>query len=305
MNERTIQAPELVELARWLQRQVDEKRSRVVLRQRASSGDQRVREWRLAATSASELASVIYAGAVDDAKHQRGAVQYGLFAYLDGQKTHADRMLLTIDSGSGEGKRPTAALATLDGAAGDADDDATIERGQKANLMGLLMRHTHASAQLALGHTVDIVRHYKEESERKDTRIRELEERHEKVLAMYEELLSMKHERELEMLRAQNSEKRKDHMLDKLDMLVPIAMSKVMPVSKTPALGEELMRQLLKSLSRQQLAKVVEHLAPEQAALIREIYVAYAEREDERDAKKKTNGVNGGASGAANGSHHP
>jgi hypothetical protein len=86
-------------------------------------------------------------------------------------------------------------------------------------------------------------------------------------------------------------------------MLVPIAMSKVIPASKTPALGEELMRQLLKSLTRQQLSQLVGHLSPEQAALIHEIYVAYVEKEDEREAKKKTNGVNGGASGAANGSH--
>lgn len=295
----TIQAQELVELARWLQRQVDEKRSRVVLRQRSSGGDQRVREWRLVDIIASELAGAIYAGAVDDAKHQKGIVQYGLFAYVDGQKMHADRMLFCIENP--DGKRSTA-LATLD-AGGEDEDDGAIERMQKANLMGLLMKHTHASAQLALGHTVDIVRHYKEESERKDARIRELEDRHEKVLAMYEELLSMKHERELEMLRAQNSEKRKDQMLDKLDMLVPIAMSKVIPASKTPALGEELMRQLLKSLSREQLSQLVGHLSPEQAALIHEIYVAYAEREEKRDAQKKANGVNG-ANGATNGSPH-
>jgi hypothetical protein len=299
MNERSIQAQELVELARWLGRQVEEKRSRVVLRQRSAGGDQRVREWRLVDINASELASVIYAGAVDDAKHQRGTVQYGLFAYVDGQKTHADRMLFCIDNPEGRGR--STALATLD--AGDDEDDGALERAQKANLVGLLMKHTHASAQLALGHTVDIVRHYKDESERKDLRIRELEERHEKVLAMYEELLSMKHERELEMLRAQNSEKRKDHLLDKLDMLVPIAMSKVIPASKTPALGEELMRQLLKSLTRQQLGQLVGHLSPEQAALIHEIYIAYVEREEERDAKKKTNGVNGGANGATHGSH--
>jgi hypothetical protein len=299
MNERSIQAQELVELARWLGRQVEEKRSRVVLRQRSAGGDQRVREWRLVDINASELASIIYAGAVDDARHQRGTVQYGLFAYVDGQKTHADRMLFCIDNPEGRGR--STALATLD--AGDDEDDGALERAQKANLVGLLMKHTHASAQLALGHTVDIVRHYKDESERKDLRIRELEERHEKVLAMYEELLSMKHERELEMLRAQNSEKRKDHLLDKLDMLVPIAMSKVIPASKTPALGEELMRQLLKSLTRQQLGQLVGHLSPEQAALIHEIYIAYVEREEERDAKKKTNGVNGGANGATNGSH--
>jgi hypothetical protein len=292
----SIQAQELVELTRWLQRQVDDKRSRVVLRQRSSGGDQRVREWRLGDIIPSELATAIYAGAVDDAKHQKGIIQYGLFAYVDGQKTHADRMLFCIENP--DGKR-TAALATLDVDADD-DDGPALERAQKANLVGLLMKHTHASAQLALGHTVDIVRHYKEESERKDARIRELEERHEKVLAMYEELLSMKHERELEMLRAQNSEKRKDLLLDKLDMLVPIAMSKVIPASKTPALGEELMRQLLKSLSRDQLGALVSHLKPEQAALIHEIYLAYVEREEQRDAKKKATGVNG----AANGSQH-
>lgn len=300
MSERVI-AQELVELARWLQRQVDEKRSRVVLRQRSSTGDQRVREWRLADVNASELASVIYAGAVDDAKHQKGTVQYGLFAYVDGHKSHADRLLFCIE-GESERTRSTA-LATLGAGGDDDDDEMPLERIQKANLMGLLMRHTHASAQLALGHTVDIVRHYKEESERKDARIRELEEAREKALAMYEELLSMKHERELEMLRAQNSEKRKDQLLDKLDMLVPIAMSKVLPASKTPALGEELMRQLLKSLTREQLGQLVSHLSPEQAALIHEIYIAYCEREEQRDAKKKTNGVNGSANGATNGSH--
>jgi hypothetical protein len=110
------------------------------------------------------------------------------------------------------------------------------------------------------------------------------------------------------MLKAQNAEKRKDHLLDKLDMLVPIAMSKVLPASKTPALGEELMRQLLKSLSRDQLSALVTHLSPEQAALIQEIYLAYCEREEQRDAKKnaangKPNGTNGTASGA--GGHAP
>ncbi len=294
------QAQELVELTRWLQRQMDEKRSRVVLRQRSSSGDQRVREWRLVDVIASDLAAAIYAGAVDDAKHQKGIVQYGLFAYVDGQKMHADRMLFCIENPEG-GERRGAELATL-GGLGEVDP-AMLERAQNAAVVGLMMKHTHASAHLALGHTAAIIEHYKEESERKDARIRELEARHTQILAMYEELLSMKHERELEMLRAQNSEKRKDHLLDKLDMLVPIAMSKVMPASKTPALGEELMRQLLKSLTRQQLSQLVAHLSPEQAALIHEIYVQYAEREEKRDAKK-ANGVNGSANGAANGSHH-
>jgi hypothetical protein len=136
------------------------------------------------------------------------------------------------------------------------------------------------------------VRHYKEESDRKDARIHELEERHEKVLTMYEELLSMKHQREMETLRAQNSERRKDHLLDKLDMLIPIVMSKVIPAAKTPALGEELMRQLLKSLTRGQLSALVGHLSPEQAALIHEIYLAY-DREQRRQVREKLDSIRG------------
>jgi hypothetical protein len=287
---------ELVAVARWLQKQVNEKRTRVVLRQRIGTGDQLVREWRLADVNPSELATAIHERALEDAAHQPGPVQYGLFSYVEGQKSYVDRTFLTIESDNAG--RPTTALATLNASL---DDD---ERAQRAGVVGLLMKHTHASAQLALGHTVDIVRHYKEESDRKDARISELEERQTAVLRMYEELLSAKHERELEMLKAQNSEKRKDHLLDKLDMLVPIAMSKVLPASKTPALGEELMRQLLKSLTRDQLSALVSHLSPEQAALIHEIYFAYCASEEKRDAKKNganghgSNGVNGTASGA-------
>ena len=286
---------ELVALTRWLQKQVSEKRARVVLRQRIQGGEnQLVREWRLADIVASDLATAVYERAIEDATQQRGAVQYGLFSYAEGQKNYVDRTFLNVESGPKD--KPSTAIATLD----TLEDD---ERAQRAGVVGLLMKHTHASAQLALGSTVDIVRHYKEESERKDARIRELEERQTAVLRMYEELLSAKHERELEMLKAQNSEKRKDHMLEKLDMVIPIAMAKVMPASKTPALGEELMRQLLKSLSREQLGALTSHLRPEQAALIHEIYLAYCEREEKRDAKKNganghTNGVNGTANGA-------
>jgi hypothetical protein len=287
---------ELVALTRWLQKQVSEKRARVVLRQRIQGGEnQLVREWRLADIVASDLATAVYERAIEDATQQRGAVQYGLFSYAEGQKNYVDRTFLNVESGPTK-EKPSTAITTLD----TLEDD---ERAQRVGVVGLLMKHTHASAQLALGSTVDIVRHYKEESDRKDARIRELEERQTAVLRMYEELLSAKHERELEMLKAQNSEKRKDHMLEKLDMVIPIAMAKVMPASKTPALGEELMRQLLKSLSREQLGALTSHLRPEQAALIHEIYLAYCEREEKRDAKKNganghTNGVNGTANGA-------
>jgi hypothetical protein len=302
MNDRG-HAHELVELAQWLQRQADAKRSRVVLRQRSSARgkDERVREWSLREIHASGLAAEIYAGAIDDAKHQSGTVQYGLFAYVDGQKSSADRMLFAIENPSERERdrgRSSTALATLGG-----DDDVgadMFDRAERTNVVGLLMRHTHASAQLALGHIHDIVHHYKEECERKDVRIRELEERHAKVVALQEELMSAKHEREMEALKATRSEQRKDELLGRVGTLLPIAISKLMPGSKPPALGEEMVRTLLKSLTKEQIQALQAILGPDQAVLVMELYATFQHQEEKADAGKAS-GMNGHANGHANG----
>ena len=305
MNDRTNGAAELVELTRWVQSQIEQKRSRVVLRQRATSKarDQRIKEWRLAnATTGPELAAEIYARALDDARQQRGPGLYSVHAYLDGETHNMERMLFCVDVDRAQ----SAGLAALDTGGDDHyEDSITLDRsGQRVGVVGLLMRHTHASAQLALGHIHDIVRHYKAECERKDERIRELEDRHLKTMAMHEELLSMKHEREMEKLRMEGSEKRKDQFFEKLEQLAPLALAKFVGPGADgklpPALGEEMMRQLLGSLKPEQLDAISRHLGPEQQALIYQIYLAYAEREE---AKKqaKANGASSSAT-SANGS---
>jgi hypothetical protein len=99
----------------------------------------------------------------------------------------------------------------------------------------------------------------------------------------------MQHERELELLRMQQSDKRQEFLRDKLDMLTPVLMSKVMPgASKGAALGEAPIRQFLKSLSPKQMEAIVGSLSPEQAAVINEVYVAYGEREVAKDEAKKS-----------------
>ena len=62
-------------------------------------------------------------------------------------------------------------------------------------------------------------------------------------------------------------------------------------VGEFVALGEELLRQFLKSLSPQQMDAIVGSLKPEQAAVINEIYLAYGERELATEKAKK-NGKN-------------
>ena len=122
------------------------------------------------------------------------------------------------------------------------------------------------------------------------------------VAELYERLTSMQHERDLEVMRIQQSDKRQDFLREKLDLLAPVVLAKVAPnAAKNAALGEELLRQFLKSLSPQQMETIVSSLKPEQAAVINEIYVAYGERElAKEEAKKngkKTNGTTNGTAG--------
>jgi hypothetical protein len=118
---------------------------------------------------------------------------------------------------------------------------------------------------------------------------------------LYERLTSMQHERELDVKRLEQADKRQEFLREKLDMLAPVLMSKIVPGANKGALGEELIRQLLKSLTPEQMQTIVGALSPEQAAVINEVYVAYGERELAKDDAKKKNGkkqsvANGAAS---------
>ena len=150
------------------------------------------------------------------------------------------------------------------------------------------MRHNEANARLAIGQTLDVISHYRSLLAAREKRIEELEAKYWKVAELYERLTSMQHERDLEVMRIQQADKRQDFLKDKLDMLAPVLVSKVLPgAAKGGALGEELIRQFLKSLSPKQMEAIVGSLSPEQAAVINEVYVAYGEREVAKDEAKK------------------
>ena len=123
------------------------------------------------------------------------------------------------------------------------------------------------------------------------------------ALELQERLMSVQHERDMEIIRAQQSDKRTDFLKEKLDMLAPVLVSKMIGKGAGgAALGEELMRQFLKSLTPDQMSKIVGSLAPEQAAVINEIYLAYGERElAQETGKKSANGkkTNGHTNGTA------
>jgi hypothetical protein len=263
-------APELGALTQWLERQVADGATRVLLRQKTDEGgEQLVREFPLAGEDPTTLADMIQRRAHDDGRHFRGHSLYGVFAYRE--RDYLDRYFFGVD---GEETHP--------------------HFGQReANLSGVtsqLMRHNEANARLAIGQTLDVIGHYKVLLTAREKRIEELEAKYWKVVELYERLTSLQHERELEVKRLEQADKRQDFLREKLDMLAPVLMAKIVPGATKGALGEELVRQFLKSLSPEQMQSIVGSLNPEQAAVINEVYVAYGEREVAREKAKKPNG---------------
>jgi hypothetical protein len=272
--------PDLGHLAQWVERQIADGATRLILRQKSEAGEQLVREFPTLGESPNPLADAVYRKAEDDGRHFRGRSVYGVFAFRD--RDYVDRLFFTIDG----------------------DEDQAYFGQREANLSGVttqLMRHNEANARLAIGQTLDVISHYKALLAAREKRIEELESKYWKVVELYERLTSMQHERELEVKRLEQADKRQEFLREKLDMLAPVLMSKIVPGANKGALGEELIRQLLKSLSPEQMQTIVGALSPEQAAVINEVYVAYGERELAKDEAKKKNGkkqsvTNGAAS---------
>jgi hypothetical protein len=277
---------ELGELAKWVDEQIANGATRLVLRHKNEDGggDQLVREFPvLDAGGPARIADLIRSRAHEEGRHFRGKSLYGVFAYRD--RDYIDRFFFSVE-GEMEGSPFGLRDATLSG------------------VTSQLMRHNEANARLAIGQTLDVIGHYKALLAAREKRIEELEEKYFKVVELYERLTSMQHERDLETLRIQQQDKRNDFLREKLDMLAPVLMSKIVPgASKGGALGEELIRQFLKSLTPAQMQSIVGALSPEQAAVINEVYVTYGEREVAKDEAKKNakrpaaaaaSGTNGG-----------
>ncbi|MGH7280622.1 MAG: hypothetical protein ACRELY_03795 [Polyangiaceae bacterium] len=266
----TIRSGASADLGEWLERQLADGATRLALRHKSEDGggEALVREFSMNdAGTMPALAELVYRRAQDDGRHFRGRSIYGIFSFRDHE--YIDRFFLAV-----EGAEDPAYFGSRD-----------------ASLSGVtqqLMRHNEANARLAIGQTLDVISHYKNILAAREKRIEELETKYWKVAELYEHLTSMQHERDLEIMRMQQADRRQDFLKEKLDMLAPVLMSKVIPgAAKGGALGEELVRQFLKSLSAKQMEAIVGALSPEQAAVINEVYVAYGEREVAKDEAKK------------------
>lgn len=278
-----IEATTHEELKDWIASVIEKEGTRLELRQKGDGAESRVREWKLPDAESGTLAREIQEHADRDGRHLRGPVLYVLLAYRE-EGAYFARIFVSA-RGKDVGDR---VLET---------ESPTVE-----GVTSQLMRHTEASARIAVGQTSAIILQYQKMLESAYARIAQLEARQSKVMELYESLTGMEHERQLETMRVRASDKRTEFFKEKLDLIAPVLVNKVLAAKGGPSpsiFGEEMVRQLLKSLKPGQIEHIMGSLEPAQVAILSELYAGYGTRELERDAKANghQNGVSNGKGG--------
>jgi hypothetical protein len=272
-----IAMTELEELRAWLVDVLADDRTRFELLRRGIGTAERCGVFCVQPLAdVGRLSEDIIGRAMRDARHFRGEQSYIVVACKD-------------DTGKG-------AVQTVIEVAGGRDVDergVDIEHANSTGLLGQLMRHNESDQKSISGQFSAVFAAYEQLLaardriiEQRDKRIAELEARELKVFEMYERLSAADHERNVEIHRLDQQDKRTEYAVQKLDLLLPIIGSKVGARflgdghgGSLPLFGEEMLRQFLRSLDDAQVANIVSSLRPEQAAIVGELYLAYAERE--------------------------
>jgi hypothetical protein len=175
----------------------------------------------------------------------------------------------------------------------DDEDDGDLEDPSKKGLLMMTMRHQETTFKLAIQDRSDVMTVLKDENRELRERCRLLEERSIENMKAYEDLISGKHARDLEMKRLDNSEQRKDMALSTVLQGMPILIGKLVggpeaaakmatqiPGGRTQL--ELLVEGFLKTLDGPQFGKIVESglFSPVQVAGLVEIAKFCMERDE-------------------------
>lgn len=192
------------------------------------------------------------------------------------------------------------------------DEDDLDEVPNKRGLIGQQMRHTEALMKITVGFAKENQKTLREENKELRQRIRELEAKGVETVKQYEELISMRHVRDLEFVKLQNGERRKDQVGHLLMMLAPTVAAKflgggakaaVEVGAKTPF--EVMIEGFLSSLDAKQLQNIANSdlfTGPQKLGLQQIIMYVIERQEAEMQAQQARNGQANGSNG---GGHPP
>lgn len=250
------------------------------LRQVKLNGDQPVADWDFESIAEPErkepeaISVEIYDVALEDASHFKGMTKYVVFAYKAGEQRAAFRTFIMVQGQDSD-----------DGQIGD------TEPPTKDGITSQLMRHNEAMSRTLNVATSQIISYYQRALELASRENGGLREANYKMLSDREAILSLQHERDLDMTRAMKSEERKDLLLGEAKNLVPIILSKYGAHNgdkdMEKSANETIVKNLMDSLTPEQIATIMPTLSPAQQIQIATVYEKFASKPEEPSKEPK------------------
>lgn len=217
--------------------------------------------------TAEGLGAAIYKAARDDADGLGGMVQrYAVVGFFGASAEPApDRLVLRVHNDEDGPGAPS----------GGFDSEGATPSG----LMSQLMRHNEALMRVVVGSIPQIVSHHQASLNQAHERIAQLEARELRTRELNEELSDRKHARELEAREQDRREQRDKALLNKLETVLPIVVSKLagggagpprLTASRSPV--ETMMLTLFETMKDEEFERTLATLSPEHKLLALEIY---------------------------------
>ena len=260
------------------------------------AGKRGVKNWSIDVATGDEaeqildhLISGILDAAQEDAASLFGRQRYALCAYHERRPADVAESRIFACIGGGEGEDE------------DVDSEGPTQRGAFAQMQ----RHTEAAMRLAVGASNQLLQAQAKTLDTLSQRLTQSEAQRFQMAQMYEGMLSERHVRDLATKEHELRMKAFGDGLDKLSLLVPVAVNalagrRILP--EPQVIADTVLDSFLASIDGDQMEKLMHDLKPEQMAVLVTIMREREEREPRRkaedEAKARATTVDGAGAAA-------
>lgn len=195
-----------------------------------------------------------------------------------------------VESYHGERESPSARFSMrLEGIDESIDDGNDAEPPTKGGLVTQQMRHNEVLMKTFANTVGSAVQTLQRTITRQAEHIEVLLDQRFKSIEIVEEAMSRKHERDIEFIREGASQERKDKLVDKGAMLIPVIANKLagyklLPGGESPR--DSMLREFVNSLNPEQFQSIQQSLAPEQLIVLVNLLQSYKAEEEAKKTKE-------------------
>jgi hypothetical protein len=219
-----------------------------------------------------EFRNTIIERAQSDADGMGGVQRYVLHAYLKGEPRSVGRFSFRVRGGDEE-----------------YDESGGEEPATQKGLLTQLMRHNEQNNKNLTASIGAMVGSVTRRLEAQDALIEKLIRQRMEYIELVEEMKSKQHDRDMALLQLESSEKRKDAIFEKVQVLVPVLLNKLIGKNIVPSDDPLVLqfKELISTLDKGQFERILQSLnSPQQISLITLLQSMQAAEEKKNEQKK-------------------